>query len=127
MSAPAPEPPGHRGYKQAIAERMYDVLSQQMPDLFAPAAPPLPGVHLSPGEADQIATALGLASAVTGPAILTAIDRLASIRIGEIRIPFTPGQMAELQHRATKRGRTVEAEMRAVVARIEDELFYKGS
>ena len=49
------------------------------------------------------------------------------MRIGDIRIPFTPGQLAELQHRASKRGRTVEAEMRAVVARIEDELFYKGS
>lgn len=54
------------------------------------------------------------------------IERLASIKIGDIRIPFTPGQLSELQHRASKRGHTVEQEMRAVVARIEDELFYKG-
>jgi hypothetical protein len=48
------------------------------------------------------------------------------MRIGDIRIPFTPGQLAELAHRAGKRGRTVEAEMRAVVARVEEEVFYKG-
>ena len=35
-------------------------------------------------------------------------------------------ELAELQHRAMKRGRTVEMEMRAVVTRIEEELFYKG-
>lgn len=57
---------------------------------------------------------------------MRAIDRLASIAIGDIRLPFTPGQLAELQHRAAKRGRTVEQEMRAVVSRIEEELFYKG-
>lgn len=63
---------------------------------------------------------------MSGVDLVRTIDRLASIRIGDIRIPFTPGQLAELQHRASKRGRTVEQEMRAVVARIEEELFYKG-
>jgi hypothetical protein len=88
---------------------------------------PVPGLHLTPAETDRIAEALGLGAQATAASILAAIDRLASVRIGDIRIPFTPGQLAELQHRAAKRGRTVEAEMRAVVARIEDELFYKGS
>ena len=92
-----------------------------------PSAAAAPGLHLSVVECDQIAAALGLGVKPTAASILTAIDRLASVRIGDIRIPFTPGQLAELQHRAGKRGRTVEAEMRAVVARIEDELFYKGS
>jgi hypothetical protein len=88
--------------------------------------PPPPGLHLTPVEVDQIAQALGLGARPTGPSILAAIDRLAAIRIGDIRLPFTPGQLDELRHRAMKRGRTVEAEMRAVVARIEDELFYQG-
>lgn len=90
-----------------------------------PTAPP-PGLHLSPVEVDELAARLGIASKVTGATLLTAVDRLASLRIGDIRLPFTPGQLAELQHRAAKRGRTVEAEMRAVVARIENELFYQG-
>ena len=93
--------------------------------LARPAAPP-GGLHLSAVECDRLAEALGLGAAVTASAILTAVDRLAAVRIGDIRIPFTPGQLAELQHRAAKRGRTVEAEMRAVVARIENELFYQG-
>lgn len=85
-----------------------------------------PGLHLSAAETDRIAEALGLGARPTAASILAGIDRLASVRIGDIRLPFTPGQLAELQHRAQKRGRTVEAEMRAVVARIEEEIFYKG-
>jgi hypothetical protein len=68
----------------------------------------------------------GFGSTRSGPDLVKAIERLASIKVGDIRIPFTPGQVAELQHRAMKRGRTVEAEMKAVVDRIEDELFHKG-
>ena len=85
-----------------------------------------PGLHLSPIDCGQVEDTLGIGSTQSVAKLLAAIDRLASIKIGDIRIPFTPGQLAELQHRAQKRGRTVEAEMKAVVARIEDELFYKG-
>lgn len=77
-------------------------------------------------ECDQLAAVLGLGTRPTAASILRAIDHLASLRIGEVRIPLTPGQMAELAHRASKRGRTVEAEMRAVVARVETELFHHG-
>jgi hypothetical protein len=69
---------------------------------------------------------LGLGTTESVTKLLAAIDRLAAIKVGDVRIPFTPGQLAELQHRAAKRGRTVEAEMRAVVSRLEEELFYKG-
>ena len=69
---------------------------------------------------------LGLGATQNADRLVAAVNRLASIKVGDIRIPFTPGQLAELQHRAQKRGRTLEAEMKAVVARIEDELFYKG-
>jgi hypothetical protein len=65
--------------------------------------------------------------ATRSPEFLTiAVERLASMKVGDIRIPFTPGQLAELQYRAQKRGRTIEAEMKAVVDRIQDELFYRG-
>jgi hypothetical protein len=117
MSAPATErAPRDDG---DLAADLAAVLARHQP------APP-PGLHLTPVEVDRIAQALGLGARPTGPSILAAIDRLAAIRIGDIRIPFTPGQLAELQHRAAKRGRTVEAEMKAVVARIQDEVFYQG-
>jgi hypothetical protein len=87
----------------------------------------VPGVlTLSRADCHAIEETLGLGATESVPTLLSAIARLASVRIGDIRIPFTPGQLLELQHRAKKRGRTVEAEMKAVVARIEDELFYKG-
>ena len=35
-------------------------------------------------------------------------------------------EVAELQYRASKRGRSVQAEVRAVVDRIREELFYRG-
>lgn len=69
---------------------------------------------------------LGVSMPLTVSTLLAAVDRLTAMRIGDIRVPFTPGQLAELQHRAGKRGRTLEAEMKAVVARIQDELFYQG-
>lgn len=74
----------------------------------------------------QLEDFLGLGAVQSAPDLLKAISRLASIRVGDIRIPFTPGQIGELQHRAAKRGRTLEAEMQAVVDRIRDEIFYKA-
>lgn len=92
--------------------------------LAAPAR--APGLQLSRTEVSTLEAVLGVSVPLTPSSLLTAVERLASMKIGDIRIPFTPGQLAELQHRAQKRGRTIEAEMRAVVARIEQELFYQG-
>jgi hypothetical protein len=88
--------------------------------------PPSAGLTLSPVELDQVARLLGLGARPTAATILLGIERLAALHIGDVRVSFTPGQMAELQHRAGKRGRTIEAEMQAVVRRIEHELFYQG-
>lgn len=79
-----------------------------------------------PAECHQLEETLGLGATRSPESFVAAVARLASMKIGDIRIPFTPGQLAELQHRAQKRGRSLEAEMKAVVARIEDEIFYKG-
>jgi hypothetical protein len=85
-----------------------------------------PCLHLSRTECNHLEAYTGVGSTRTPDEFTRAVSRLASICIGDIRIPFTPGQLAELAHRAHKRGRSVEEEMRAVVSRIEDELFYKG-
>lgn len=58
--------------------------------------------------------------------LVAAIHRLARISIGEVNVPFTPGQIEELQHRARKRGQTIAQAIQAVVDRIRDELFWKG-
>lgn len=81
---------------------------------------------LPPAHCHRLEETLGLGATRDTANFVAAVERLASMRVGDIRIPFTPGQLAELQHRAQKRGRSLEAEMQAVVDRIQDELFYKG-
>ena len=103
---------------------MHDV-RQLITQLVAPPATQ-PGLHLTPRQVSELETLLGASAPFTPETLYAAVERLASIRIGEIRIPFTPGQLRELQHRAAKRGRTVDAEMKAVVDRIQNELFYQG-
>jgi hypothetical protein len=74
----------------------------------------------------RIEATTGIGSTLTAADLVTAIERLAPIDIGTVHVEFTPGQLAEIAHRATKRGRTVEAELHAVVDRIKDEIFHRG-
>jgi len=77
-------------------------------------------------ECSQIEEVTGIGTTRSPGELIRAVARLASIQVGDIRIPFTPGQLEELRHRAHKRGRSVAEEMKAVVDRLQDELFYKG-
>jgi hypothetical protein len=74
----------------------------------------------------RIEATTGIGSTLTPTDLAAAIERLAAIAIGTVHVDFTPGQLEEIAHRATKRGRTVEAELRAVVDRIKDEIFHRG-
>ena len=69
---------------------------------------------------------LGLGSTRTPEDLIEAVERLAAISIGTIHIDFTPGQLEEIKYRSTKRGRSVEQELQAVVDRIREEIFWKS-
>ena len=69
---------------------------------------------------------VGLGTAGSEDALLAGLTRLASIKIGEVEISFTPGQLEELAARAAKRGVTVKQTIVAVVDRLRDELFCRG-
>lgn len=69
---------------------------------------------------------LGIGATQTEEALVAAVQRLASLTIGEQHIDFTPGQWEELARRAARNGRSVADEVSKVVARIEDELFHGG-
>jgi hypothetical protein len=81
---------------------------------------------LTKTEREALEAVAGVGTTQTGASLLAACQRLARIRIGDVTIPFTPGQLEELQARAVKRGQTTAQAMQAVVDRIKDELFWKG-
>lgn len=90
---------------------------------------------LVPGEGALVLTAAdrtrleattGIGSTRTPAEFVRAVEFLASIRIGDVKLEFTPGQLSELQHRATKRGQTIAQAIQAVVDRIREEIFWRS-
>lgn len=81
---------------------------------------------LSFADCAAIESYAGLGATRTGDTLIAALDRLASIRVGGVRIDFTPGQLSELTHRAGKRGQTLAQTIQAVVDRVRDEIFHRG-
>ena len=90
-------------------------------DLVAPI-----GVVLSPADCARLEQTLGVGNTQIPTVLVQAVERLAAIHIGDVRLEFTPGQLSEIAYRATKRGHTIEQEIRLVVDRIRDEIFYRG-
>lgn len=74
----------------------------------------------------EIEQITGIGTTISPTELVKAVDRLARVAIGDVRIDFTPGQLEEIKHRAQKRGRTVQQELQSVIDRIKDEIFYKS-
>lgn len=55
--------------------------------------------------------------------LVSRVQRLAALEIGEHRIEFTVGQWEEMQHRAKKRGITVADEIRQIWAKLKEDFF----
>lgn len=81
---------------------------------------------LSPETCLRLEQTTGIGSTRTSHDLVLAVERLAKISIGSIQIDFTPGQLEEIAQRATKRGRTVQQELQAVVDRIREEIFWRS-
>jgi len=107
-------------------ERLLDEIKVRLADLAAQSPTATPGLTLTLIQCGRLEETLGIGATRSFEQLVKAVERLAAIKVGEIKLPFTPGQLTELKHRAEKRGRTIEQEMKAVVDRIRDELFYKG-
>lgn len=84
------------------------------------------GLQLTQTDCALLERTTGLGSTRSVPELVQAVERLATLRIGEVRIDFTPGQLTEIHHRAQKRGITVEQEISRIVDRIKEELFYRS-
>lgn len=72
----------------------------------------------------QIEKTTGIGTTQSVEKLVAAIDRLARVSIGSVRIEFTPGQLEEIKHRAEKRGITVKQELQRAVDRVKEEIFY---
>lgn len=81
---------------------------------------------LSGPDRDRLEATTGVGSTRTAADLITAVERLASISVGTIHVEFTPGQLEEIAHRAKKRGRSIGQELRAVVDRIKEDLFWRS-
>lgn len=85
------------------------------------------GLLLSGADRTTLERALGFGATETTQHLLTAVARLARLRIGAIDVDFTPGQWEELAARSTKRGITVETLVRQVVDKITSEIWHVAS
>ncbi len=81
---------------------------------------------LSLAECVRLESTIGIGNAQSTTKLLPAVERLASIEIGTIKIAFTPGQLEEIALRAKKRGQTIEQSLQGVIDRIREELFWKS-
>jgi len=81
---------------------------------------------LTPAECARLEETVGVGNTQIPITFILAVERLAALHIGDVRLDFTPGQLAELKHRASKRGQTIEQTIKAVVDRIRDEIFHHG-
>ncbi len=74
----------------------------------------------------RLESTLGIGATQSLERLIAAVERLASIKIGEVKIDFTPGQLDEIATRAKKRGQTVQQSLQAVIDRIREELFWRS-
>lgn len=129
--SPVTYPDGTREIAQAgqwVVSRGKQVLAVLPPARFAELYQVVDAGALTLSSADcaAIDETTGLGSTRTPEALRAAIDRLARIEIGTVKIAFTPGQLEEIAYRAKKRGQTVGQALQAVIDRIREELFWRS-
>jgi hypothetical protein len=82
---------------------------------FAPLHPDRRVLVLDRDVLKRLETILGGAHLQTSGQLLGAVEALASLHIGEVRVDFTPRQLDEITRRAAKNRRTFEEEFRHMV------------
>ena len=78
---------------------------------------------LAPDHITRIAKVLRFGATKNADDLTKAIEQMATVRIGGIKIEFNPAQVEELKHRASKRGWTVEKYMQYLVDRFTQDLW----
>ena len=68
-------------------------------------------------------TRLGVGATRSVASLLAAVDRLATIEVGRIRLDLSPSQLEELKGRAKKRGILLAAMLKEHAQALQDGLF----
>ncbi len=81
------------------------------------------GLFLRAATRSQLERRLGFGCTKTAEDLLRAVDRLATIQVGEITLTFTPGQLEELAHRAKKRNVPLAEYLARLLERFTEDLW----
>lgn len=103
-------------------DQVVDVLSPaRFARLYEPAEDK--GLVLNGEARTRVERSLGIGSTETPEHLVTAVERLARLTIGDIVVTFTPGQWDYLQHRASKAGLPVKEFVTRMVGRMSEEIL----
>lgn len=83
-----------------------------------------PGTKAIVVSAEDAQRILGGTPVLNGTDLLARVSQLASLTFHGIRLDFSPAQLSELQHRAERQGKTVEALAADIVKAINREFFW---
>lgn len=80
-------------------------------------------IVLGPDRINELAKILGRPSLQSYGDLLTTVERLAALSFGHIRFDFSPGQLSEIEHRATREGMTVEEYASRIIRSLTSSFF----
>jgi len=102
----------------------FDVLPEQSFQLLY--EPQVAGLLIPADQTAALVDILGLGACQSPKFLLDAVKRLADLKIGDVSIQFTPGQLEELARKAEKNGHSVQAEVERIVAHLSSEVFWNA-
>lgn len=110
----------YQGYADQQGRGLDAVVEAQLAR-FAGHAPGTKAIVVNAEDAHRI---LGGTPVLNGTDLLARVSQLASLSFHGIRLDFSPAQLAELQHRAERQGKTVEVLAADIVKSINREFFW---
>jgi hypothetical protein len=100
-----------------------DVLPPDALSQFYEPADPDGTLTLSPSEVSRCAKLLRLGATKSAAEFTQAVEALVHVSIGGVEVVWSPGQVAELKHRAAKRNQTVQQYVEQLVARFTQDIW----
>lgn len=93
---------------------------------FRRVGPAARAVIVSHDDRARLESLLGYGHIQTSADLVTKVEKLARLRVGDIEIPFSTSEWREIELRAHKRGITIEQECRRIVGSMH-ELFFNSA